>query len=137
MTGPWQEAAALPALTLAYIGDTVYETAIRRYLVERGLRKVDQLHRAAVNCVRADFQAAFYHHLLPRLREEETAVLKRARNAHSQKPRHADVQAYHKATAVEALIGAIYLANDQKRLQQIFDLLFAFIEKGDEPCMSN
>lgn len=128
----WKEASKLPSLTLAYIGDTIYETAIRRYLIDGGLRRVEELHTEAVKRVRADFQAAFYHYLLPHLTEAEAEVLKRARNANSNKPRRADVQDYHKATAVEALIGACYLAGDDARLDELFTLLFNFIEKGDE-----
>ena len=123
-----KEARCLPALTLAYIGDAVYEMAIRCYLLEKGIRKPDELHKEAVDYVKAEFQAAFYHAILPVLTEAEVAVLKRGRNSKSaHQPKHADVQDYRKATAVEALFGALYLGGDEKRLEEILQKLYAFI----------
>ncbi|MEE0776020.1 MAG: ribonuclease III domain-containing protein [Bacillota bacterium] len=126
----WIDAINLPSLTLAYIGDGVYEMAIRRYLLEQGIRKPEELHHKAVEYVKATFQSRFYHEILPTLSEQEAAVLKRGRNSKSgHQPKHTDVQDYRKATAVEALVGALYLAGKTQRLEEIFHCLFALIEK--------
>ena len=133
MSESFKQAALLPSLTLAYIGDTVYETAVRRYLVDGGLRHVDELHRAAVHYVRASFQAAFYHYLLPHLTESEADVLRRGRNAGgSRRPKNGDIQDYRKATAVEALFGAVYLGGEEQRLRELCATLYRFIEENDD-----
>ncbi|MDO4541395.1 MAG: ribonuclease III domain-containing protein [Bacillota bacterium] len=125
----WSEAITLPSLTLAYIGDGVYEMAVRRYLVAKGVRKPDQLHHDAVNFVKATFQSNFYQELLPILTEGELAVLKRGRNSRSgHQPKNTEVVDYRRATAVEALVGALYLGDRQERLDTVFQLLYAFIE---------
>ena len=130
MAYSWRDAINLPSLTLAYIGDGVYEMAIRCYLLWQGIRKPEELHRRAVEYVKASFQSRFYHILLPMLSAEEEAVLKRGRNSKSgHQPKNADVQDYRKATAVEALVGALYLAGRNDRLTEVFDCLYTMIEK--------
>ena len=125
-----KDAQALPALTLAYIGDGVYEMAVRCYLLNRGIRKPDDLHKEAIGYVKAAFQSGFYHELLPHLSPREEAILKRGRNSKSgHQPKNADVQEYRKATAVETLFGALYLGQEEERLKEIIALLYAFIEK--------
>lgn len=132
LTYSWVDAIKLPSLTLAYIGDGVYEMAIRCYLLEQGIRKPEELHHKAVEYVKATFQSRFYHEILPHLSETEEAVLKRGRNSKSgHQPKHTDVQDYRKATAVEALVGALYLAGKKERLNDIFARLFALIEKEE------
>lgn len=124
-----KEACALSGLTLAYIGDGVYEMAIRCYLLDKGIRKPDELHKEAVGYVQASFQSRFYHEILPHLSEEEESILKRGRNGKSgSTPKHSDIQDYRKATAVEALFGALYLCGKTQRLQEIIALLYDFIE---------
>lgn len=128
----WREAINLPALTLAYVGDGVYELGVRRYLLERGVRKVEELHRGAVGYVKATFQSRFYQSLLESLSEEELSVLKRGRNAKAgHQPKSSGVAEYHNATGVEALFGAVWLAGRDERLEELFALLFAFIEKEE------
>ncbi|MEG0874673.1 MAG: ribonuclease III domain-containing protein [Clostridiales bacterium] len=127
----WSEAITLPSLTLAYIGDGVYEMAVRCYLLEQGIRKPEELHHDAVAFVKATFQSKFYHEILPSLSEQETEVLKRGRNSKSgHQPKNTDVQDYRKATAVEALVGALYLGGETQRLDQIFGILYEFIKKN-------
>lgn len=125
----WKEAICLPSLTLAYIGDGVYELAVRRYLLEKGVRKPDQLHRDAVAFVNATFQSRFYHELMPHLSETETEVLKRGRNSKSgHQPKNTEVGDYRRATAVEALVGALYLGDCKERMDEIFDILYRFMD---------
>lgn len=126
----WSEAISLPALTLAYIGDGVYELAVRRYLLSKGVRKPDQLHNDAVTFVKATFQSRFYHVVLPYLTPGEAAVLKRGRNSKSgHQPKNTDVCDYRRATAVEALVGALYLGGCEERLTEIWSLLYEFMEQ--------
>lgn len=130
----WQEAINLPALTLAYIGDGIYEIAVRRYLLEGDIKKSDEIHKQAIKYVNATFQSRFYQLLGDKLDETELAMLKRGRNAKTgHQPKSSGVTEYHNATGVEALIGALWLSGANQRLEQIFDLLFALIEteKGE------
>ncbi len=129
----WQDAVNLPSLTLAYIGDGVYELAVRRYLLKSGIKKADELHKEAVKYVKATFQSDFYQLLADRLPEEELAVMKRGRNAKTgRQPKSSNVAAYHNATGVEALVGALWLSGSHQRLNAIFCLLFDHIrnERG-------
>lgn len=129
----WREAINLPSLTLAYIGDGIYEIAVRRYLLESGIKKADKIHKEAVKYVKATFQSGFYHFLAEKLPEEELAVMKRGRNAKTgHQPKSSCVAEYHNATGVEALIGALWLSGHQERLDAIFDLLFEWIQKDKE-----
>lgn len=129
----WREAINLPSLTLAYIGDGVYEIAVRRYLLESGIKKADEIHKEAVKYVKATFQSDFYHFLGDKLSEEELAVMKRGRNAKTgHQPKSSGVSEYHNATGVEALIGALWLSDAKERLNVIFDFLFDFMEKDRE-----
>lgn len=129
----WLESVNLPALTLAYIGDGVYELAIRRYLLTKGLRKAEEMHRTAVGYVKATFQSRFYRELAETLPEAELAVLKRGRNAKSgHQPKSSGVAEYHNATGVEAVFGALWLAGETERLEALFQQLYAFIEREGE-----
>lgn len=126
------EAANLPALTLAYIGDGAYELGVRRYLLAKGIRKVDELHKAAVGYVKATFQSDFYHYLETRLTETELAVLKRGRNAKTgHQPKSSGVVEYHNATGVEALFGYLWLSGNEARLDELFSLLYTFIDERE------
>jgi ribonuclease-3 family protein len=113
--------AELPALTLAYIGVAVYELWVRSYLIRQGLVRADDLHKAAVRFVQAKGQAALIKKLLPELNEEEQAVFQRGRNAKGQYPRQCDVQEYRYATGFEALVGHLYMTDQQERLDKVLD----------------
>jgi len=110
----------LPALVLAYIGDAVYELAVREYLVDTGLVRVNTLHGESVKYVNAGAQAKVLHALEGKLTEEEAAVMRRGRNAKSPHvPRGAGVIEYRHSTALESLIGYLYLKGDTGRLGEI------------------
>ena len=131
-TMTWQEAINLPALTLAYIGDGIYEIGIRRYLLSKNVMKVEELHRKAVHYVKATFQSRFYQHLAEPLPERELAVMKRGRNAKTgHQPKSSGVVEYHNATGVEALFGALWLSGEQERLDALFQQLYTFIEEDN------
>lgn len=120
----------LPALALAYVGDAVYELAVRAYLVGSGISRVNRLHDEAVKYVQAKAQARLVRELEGRLTAEEAAVIRRGRNAKSpHTPRSADVIDYRQSTAFECLIGYLYLKGDKDRLEEILSLA---LEMGHE-----
>lgn len=120
----------LPSLTLAYIGDAVYELWVRRHLVLKGPMRVNDLHQEAVKYVNAKTQSKLVGLLEPLLDEKEAAVLKRGRNAKSgRQPKNMEMIDYRRATGLEALIGYLYLLNKQERLEEIFSRLAELIEK--------
>lgn len=108
----------LSPLALAFVGDGVYSLLVRERLLTQANRPVGDLHRLAVTAVRAEAQAAAMERLLPQLTEEELAVFKRGRNAHSTRT-GAD---YHKATGLESLFGYLYLDGRIDRVQELFTL---------------
>ncbi|MBQ6898739.1 MAG: ribonuclease III [Clostridia bacterium] len=116
----------LSGLSLAFIGDAVYELLIRKYILSRGEARVKDLHKDTVRLVNADFQADMTDVLLPGLREDELAVFKRGRNAHAgHTPKNKSEAHYHKSTGFEALIGYLYLKKDFERLEFIFSEVLA------------
>lgn len=113
----------LPALVLAYIGDAVYELVVRSYLVEKGAVKVKQLHNDAVRLVNARTQAKVLRALDGILSDEEAAIMRRGRNTRSpHTPRSAGVIEYRQSTALECLIGYLYLKGDTRRLGEIIEV---------------
>lgn len=114
----------LGGLSLAFIGDAVYELIVRNYILSKGEAKVSTLHKDSVSLVNADYQAEAADKLLPLLTEEETAVYKRGRNAHSaHTPKNKSEAQYHKSTGFEALIGYLYLKKDTKRLEELITVI--------------
>lgn len=111
-------------LTLAYIGDGVYELVIRTILVKKGNCPVNQLHKRASNLVKAGTQSHMMEILEPMLTEEELTVYKRGRNAHSPTmAKHATMADYRRATGFEALMGYLYLKEEYHRI-------FALVRAG-------
>jgi ribonuclease-3 family protein len=111
----------LPPLTLAYVGDAVYELYVRQHLLVSGKIRVKGLHEAAVSYVRAGAQAAVLREFLPILTEPEHEVVRRGRNAKGQNPRRADPAEYALATAFEALVGYLHLAGEHQRLGALLE----------------
>ena len=108
---------AYSPLTLAYIGDAIYELVIRTVVVERANRAANELHKRTVKYVQAGVQAAMIEAVLPELTEDEVAVYKRGRNAKSHtSAKNASIQDYRKATGFEALMGFLYLTGQMDRL---------------------
>lgn len=105
---------------LAYIGDGVYELFVRKMMVERGWAAADHLHRETVKYVRADSQAYAIKRILEMLTPEEQDLIRRARNRKSAtRPKNADPITYKMATAMEALIGFLFLTNQNERIEEI------------------
>ena len=107
-------------LTLAYIGDGVYELVIRSVVVERANRSANDLHKKTTRYVKAPAQSAMIEALLPELTEEEEAVYRRGRNAKSYTTaKNASVADYRRATGFEALMGYLYLTGQIDRMLQL------------------
>ena len=117
---PRQDLRSYSPLTLAYIGDAVYEVLVRTILVRQGNCPVNRLNRKASTLVRASAQSEMIGRLLPHLTEEEESVYKRGRNAHSPTmAKNATVGDYRRATGLEALIGYLYLKQDTERIVEL------------------
>lgn len=106
-----------PALTLAYIGDAVFELLIRTVLVRTAQMPVNRLHRQASRLVNAEMQARMAEDLLEEFTEEEAAVFHRGRNAKANThAKNASIIDYRKATGLEAVCGYLYLKGNMERL---------------------
>ena len=109
-------------LALAYIGDGVYEIFIRTYVINKGNRPVNKMHKASRELVRASSQAKLYFLIEGMLTEEEDAVLRRGRNAKSVSiPKNGNVTEYRHATGLEALIGYLYIEGKVDRIKELID----------------
>lgn len=106
-------------LNLAFVGDGVYELMVRERLVSLANRPNKELHKLSVTQVRAEAQAAAVDKLMERFTEEELAVYKRGRNAHTSR----SGGGYHKATGLEALFGYLYLSGNIARVRELFALI--------------
>ena len=112
-----QDVRTYSPLTLAYIGDAVYDMIIRTVVVERANRSANDLHKKTVKYVKAETQAVMIQALLEELTEEEQAVYKRGKNAKPYtKAKNATRGDYMKATGMEALIGYLYLTKQTDRI---------------------
>lgn len=115
-----QAAGQYSPLTLAYIGDAVYEVIVRTVLVERGNAPVNTLHKHASKLVKAQAQADAYHRIKEQLTEEEMSVFRRGRNAKSYtSAKNATIGDYRVATGFEALFGYWYLTGQTERMLAI------------------
>lgn len=122
MTPAEQNPKLLSPLTLAFVGDVVYELLVREKIVQVGSMPTKKLNALKVELVRASAQAIVYDALEPMLTEEEHDILKRGRNSHTGSvPKNGSVADYRKATGVEALFGYLYLKKDSERLQLLFE----------------
>jgi ribonuclease-3 family protein len=108
------------SLELAYLGDTLWDLMVRTRLVTKGGRMKD-LHRAAVKQVCAKAQSEALGRIEEKLTEEESAVVRRARNAKQSPTKNADPGDYHRATALEALIGWLYLSGQRERMDELMN----------------
>ena len=110
----------LSPLSLAFVGDAVFDLIVRTTCVMDGNRPVDKLNRDKVRIVNAAAQAALAERIEPLLTEDERAVLRRGKNAkiHSA-AKNQTLADYHKATGLEALCGYLYLLGENRRLSEL------------------
>ena len=112
---------AISSIGLAHLGDAVYELLVRSWLCVHGKATGKGLHRSAVELVRAPAQAERAERILPLLSPEELTVYKRGRNAHVNTiPHNASRSDYLKATALECLLGDLYLRGERERISALF-----------------
>ncbi len=117
---PEQDIRSYSPLTLAYIGDAIYDLIIRTMLVERGNSQVNKLHQRASAMVKAVAQKEIMLVIEPLLTEEERGYYKRGRNAKSYTTaKNASVGEYRVATGFESLMGFLYLTDQQERLMEL------------------
>ena len=113
---------ALPgSLELAYLGDSLYDLYVREHLIAKGGR-VRAMHREAISLVCAHAQSQALARITDQLNDGERDVVRRARNVHQSPPKNADPGEYHHATALEALIGWLYVTGQRDRMNELLAL---------------
>ncbi|MCI1268527.1 MAG: ribonuclease III [Ruminococcus sp.] len=111
-------------LSLAFLGDGVYDVLVRHYLLSIANMPVAKLHSMKIKLACCEFQSKAYDKLTELLCEHELSILKRGRNASGNTiPKHSSSAEYKKATAVECLFGYLYLTGNNDRINEIFDLI--------------
>ncbi len=109
------------ALTMAYIGDAVYEVYVREHLINLGIVKVNELQKRSLDYVSAKSQRKHLEYLIEHnlLTDEEIEICKWGRNAHGGKSKSTDIVTYRIATGFEALIGCLYFDKKINRIEEI------------------
>ena len=116
-------------LTLAYIGDSIFDIVIKTVIVETANCPANLLHRKTSQLVKAETQSLMSEHLLPLLTEEEENIFRRGRNAKSHTAaKNASITDYRKATGLEALMGYLYLNG---RIQRLVELVKTGVDAVD------
>ena len=122
-------------LTLAYIGDCVYDLVIKSLVINAGNKQVNKLHQETSRLVQASTQSLMMRTMQEHLTEEEHAVYKRGRNAKSVSPaKNQSITDYRRATGFEALLGYLYLKKDYKRLLELVKLGLDSLESNKVDC---
>ena len=117
-------------LTLAYIGDAVFELMVREHMIENGFRQANKLHKHTTAAVNAGTQSRMSMAVMDMLNNMELAVYKRGRNsAPMTYAKHQTISDYRRATGLEALFGYLYLKGDEERLKEIFEKCMESIEE--------
>ena len=120
-------------LTLAYIGDCIYDLIIKSLVINKGNKQVNKLHKETSSFVQASTQSLMMRAMQECLTEEEHAVYKRGRNAKSVSPaKNQSITDYRRATGFEALLGYLYLKKEWKRMLDLVKIGLASLEKGEE-----
>ena len=117
---------SINVITLAYLGDSIYEVYIREYLINKGIVYVEDLQKEAINYVSASNQAKFLKDMMDNsfLNEDELSIVYRARNHKSNhKPKYSSMITYKNATGIEALIGYLYLEGKLDRIKEIMNYI--------------
>ena len=119
----------ISSIGLAHVGDAVFELMVRGWLCVHGKSTGKGMHQAAVRLVCAESQAEKARRILPELTEAELAVFKRGRNAQVHTvPAHASRAQYGEATALEALLGWLYLSGRRERVSELFGRMMEGVE---------
>ena len=126
MCGDFMNVLEINVLVLAYLGDTIYENFVRKYLINRGIGNVNDLQKEAVTYVSAKAQASYLKKMMDVcfLSEEELDVVRRARNYKTTShPKNCDIITYKYATGLEALIGYLNLKCENERIGEIMKFI--------------
>ncbi len=127
-----REANNYSPLSLAFLGDSVYDTLVREHLLRRANMPASKLHSAKIKLVCAEFQSSAYDVLSAQLTEHELSVLKRGRNATGNTvPKHAEAAQYRRATAVESLFGYLFLTGQEERIRELFAVIMSTEESSN------
>lgn len=119
-------------LTLAYIGDSIYDLIIKSLIVNNGNKQVNKLHKETSGFVQASAQSLMMRAMQEHLTEEEHAVYKRGRNAKSVSPaKNQSITDYRRATGFEALLGYLYLKKEWKRMLDLVKIGLDSLEKKE------
>ncbi|MDO5589881.1 MAG: ribonuclease III domain-containing protein [Lachnospiraceae bacterium] len=117
-------------LTLAYIGDCIYDLIIKTLVVNKGNKPVQKLHKETSTYVQAKAQSKMMRMLQEELTEEEHSIYKRGRNAKSVSPaKNQSVTDYRRATGFEAVMGYLYLQNDYARMMELVKMGLESLEE--------
>lgn len=117
------DAGEYSPLTLAYIGDSIYDLVIKSLVINKGNKQVKNLHRETSSYVQAKTQSLMMRTMQEHLTEEEHAIYKRGRNAKSVSPaKNQSVTDYRRATGFEALMGYLYLKKEWKRMLDLIKI---------------
>lgn len=120
-------------LTLAYIGDGIYEIVIRTIIVDEANRQVNKIHKAASGLVKAGTQAKMIHLIMDDLTEDEIQIFKRGRNAKAvTRAKNASMSEYRRATGFEALMGWLYLSGKSDRMMDLIMLALKRFEMEEK-----
>ncbi len=126
MCGDFMNVLEINVLVLAYLGDTIYENFVRKYLINSGIGNVNDLQKEAIKYVSAKAQASYLKKMMDEefLSEEELDVVKRARNYKTTShPKNCDIITYKYATGLEALIGYLNLKCKNERIGEIMKFI--------------
>ncbi|WXR60426.1 ribonuclease III domain-containing protein [Peptostreptococcaceae bacterium AGR-M142] len=127
-----KDANLISPVVLAYMGDSVYEIYIRKHVLLNNINfKVNDIHKAVVGYVRASAQAKALNAIMDDLTEEELKIFKRGRNQKTGVPKNANVGEYRIATGFEALLGYLYIKNQDERLDFLIKKSIEAIESID------
>ncbi len=120
-------------LTLAFLGDAVFELMARTMVVTKSNTAPEKLHRRTTRMVKAEAQAMMGHGIWESLREEEQSVYRRGRNAQSYThAKNASVSDYRHATGLEALFGYLYLTGKQERMLELMQRCVDILEAHEQ-----
>ena len=110
-------------LELAFIGDAIWELEIRRYYLQFGYN-IPTLNKYVKNKVNARYQSLIYKQIIEELDEEFKIIGKRAKNSNIKTfPKTCTVMEYKEATALEAIVGAMYLLNKEEEIKKIINII--------------
>lgn len=124
--GDFMNLLEINVLVLAYMGDTIYENYVRKYLINKGIGNVNDLQTESLKYVSAKSQAKYVQELIDNnlLSESELDIVKRARNYKTTShPKSCDIITYKYATGLEALIGYLELDNNRERINEIMNFI--------------